>query len=61
MNKLGIIIPLYNSDFLLDQCLNSVININMKKEEYEIIIVDDGSTDGSYELINQYVNTKGNH
>ena len=41
MNKLGIIIPLYNSHFLLDQCLNSVININMKKEEYEIILVDD--------------------
>ena len=55
MNKLGIIIPLYNSHFLLDQCLNSVININMKKEEYEIILVDDCSDNQYINLYKSYV------
>ncbi|KZX16044.1 putative glycosyltransferase EpsJ [Methanobrevibacter cuticularis] len=50
--KISIIIPVYNSDKYLKECLNSVINQTLK--EIEIICVNDGSTDKSLEILNQY-------
>ena len=43
--KFSILIPVYNVEKYLEQCLNSVINQTFK--DYEVIIVDDGSTDNS--------------
>ena len=43
--KVSIVIPTYNYEQFLIECLNSVIECSMKN--YEIIIVDDSSTDGS--------------
>ena len=51
--KFSIIIPCYNSEKTLNQSLTSICNIP-KKYEYEIIIVDDGSTDRSTEIISKY-------
>ncbi|MBX7546405.1 glycosyltransferase family 2 protein, partial [Helicobacter turcicus] len=42
MQKIGIIIPIYNTQDYLEQCLNSVINQTYKN--LEIILVNDGST-----------------
>ena len=50
--KISVIIPVYNSYKYLNRCLNSVLNQDLK--EIEIICVDDGSTDASLELLNQY-------
>ena len=47
---LSIIIPVYNGALLLNRCLDSVFNQNTKYS-YEVIFVDDGSTDNSVELI----------
>jgi glycosyltransferase involved in cell wall biosynthesis len=49
---LSIIIPVYNSEKYLKVCLDSVKNIDL--EEYELIIIDDGSSDSSRELINNF-------
>lgn len=46
--KFSIIIPNYNYSFWLDKCLNSVLNQTYKN--YEIIFVDDMSTDNSIEI-----------
>lgn len=50
--ELSIIVPIYNVESYLSECLTSLYNIkNIKKE---IILVNDGSTDGSLRIIKQF-------
>ena len=51
--KLSIIVPVYNTSEFLASCLDSVIYPNL--EDYEVIIVNDGSTDNSPEIAREYV------
>lgn len=54
MNELiSIIIPVYNVDFYLEKCLDSVINQTYTK--LEIIVIDDGSTDNSYKILKKLI------
>lgn len=53
--KLSIIIPAYNVAPYLRKCLDSCLEQNIEKEEYEIIVVNDGSTDNSLDIIKDYV------
>ncbi len=48
----SVIIPVYNAEKYLPDCLNSVRAQTLK--EIEIICVDDGSTDGSADLLKEY-------
>ena len=50
---LSVIIPVYNREKLIARCLESVVHQTF--ENYEIIIVDDGSTDGSVDIVKQYM------
>lgn len=52
MNKVSIILPIYNVSQYLRECLDSVVRQTMK--EIEIICVNDGSTDDSLDIINEY-------
>lgn len=54
MLKLSIIVPVYNVSKYLAKCLDSLICQDLKSEEYEIIVVNDGSTDNSEEISRQY-------
>ncbi len=47
MLKYSIIVPAYNVASFLDDCLYSLINLEYEKSKYEIIIVNDGSTDST--------------
>ena len=50
--KVSVIIPVYNTEEYLRECMDSVINQTLK--EIEIICVDDGSTDGSLSILKEY-------
>lgn len=46
---LSIIIPVYNVEDYIATCLQSLVLQGFEKEEYEILCIDDGSTDKSVE------------
>lgn len=46
--KLSIILPIYNVEAYLEECVNSILMQSYR--DYEIILVNDGSTDGSPKL-----------
>ena len=50
--KVSVIIPVYNAEKYLRQCLDSIVNQTLK--DIEIICVNDGSTDNSLDILNQY-------
>lgn len=51
---LSIIIPVYNAENYLEECLDSCLTQNLPSEEYEIICVNDGSTDSSGEILRRF-------
>lgn len=53
--KISIIIPVYNVRRYLKECLDSIVNQTLK--DIEIICIDDGSTDNSWELLSNYSET----
>lgn len=52
----SIIIPLYNCSEYIEECLNSVLN--QKFKDIEVIVVDDGSTDNSASIVDNYKNVR---
>lgn len=50
--KISVIIPVYNSSTYLRKCLDSVVNQTLK--DIEIIVINDGSTDDSKNIIEEY-------
>lgn len=52
MIKVSVIVPIYNGEKYLEECLDSICNQTLT--EIEIICVDDGSTDKSYEILEEY-------
>lgn len=52
MVKVSVILPVYNEEAYLRQCLDSICNQTLK--EIEIICIDDGSTDRSFSILQDY-------
>lgn len=53
--KVSVIIPVYNTEEYIGETLNSIINQTLK--DIEIIVINDGSTDNSLQIINEYAKT----
>lgn len=51
-NLISVVVPVYNAQLYLPECLDSIINQSYK--HLEIILVNDGSTDDSLDICNQY-------
>ena len=56
--KFSVLIPVYNTEKYLEECLQSVLN--QTYQEFEIVIVDDGSTDNSSVICDKYQNSNPN-
>ena len=52
MPKVSVIIPVYNVEKYLRECLDSVVNQTLK--DIQIILIDDGSTDSSLGICKEY-------
>ena len=50
--KVSIIVPVYNVEQYLDKCINSILNQTFR--DFELILVDDGSTDNSGDICDKY-------
>lgn len=50
--KVSVIIPVYNTEEYIGETLNSIINQTLK--DIEIIVINDGSTDNSLQIVNEY-------
>lgn len=50
--KLSIIVPIYNTEKYLNQCIESIVN--QEYQDFTLILVDDGSTDSSGKLCDQW-------
>ena len=51
MLRLSIIVPFYNVEKYIEQCIRSLYNQDIPQEEYEVICVDDCSPDGSRAIV----------
>lgn len=49
------IIPLYNTEHYVLRCLHSIVNQQLWPSDYEVLVVDDGSTDGSRAIVEAFV------
>lgn len=52
MPKFSIIIPVFNVEVYLNQCLDSIVNQSFS--DFEVICINDGSTDNSLDILNNY-------
>ena len=52
--KISVIVAVYNTEKYVERCLNSLLNQTYKN--IEIIVVEDGSTDNSKEVLKKYSN-----
>ena len=50
--KVSVILPVYNVEKCLKQCLDTIVGQTLK--EIEILCVDDGSTDDSVQILKEY-------
>jgi len=53
--KISVVIPMYNSEDTIVSTLNSIKNQTAFDQILEVIVVNDGSTDNSLDLVNQYI------
>ncbi len=56
--EVSIIIPCYNGMRTVTECLRSLLSLDPQSPSHEIIVVDNGSTDGSVEVIKAFKQVK---
>ena len=57
---ISVIVPVYNVERYLSTCIESILDQGLGEEEYEIILINDGSKDSSLEICNHYAKIHSN-
>ena len=57
---LSLIIPVYNAERYIGQCLDSLLNQDLSAQDYEIVCVNDGSKDNSLSVLEGYAKAHAN-
>ena len=52
--QFSVIIPVYNGEGTIAECLEALASQDMPRREFEVIVVDDGSTDGTAAIVKQF-------
>lgn len=52
--EVSIIVPVYNVEKYLRDCVESLVNQTIDKSKMEILLINDGSTDSSLEICREY-------
>ncbi|MFA5175675.1 MAG: glycosyltransferase family 2 protein [Candidatus Nanoarchaeia archaeon] len=52
--KVSIILPTYNNEKTIDECLKNIFEQNFSKKDFEVLIIDGGSTDKTLEIVKKY-------
>jgi glycosyltransferase involved in cell wall biosynthesis len=55
-SKISVIVPTYNRAHIITMCLDSLVVQNYPKENYEIIVVNNNSSDNTKEIVRKYIN-----
>src|SRR3989338_8315260 len=56
--EFSIVVPFYNKEKSIDACIQSLLTQEYPAERYEIICVNNNSTDNSFSLVNKYPSVK---
>lgn len=51
IEKISIIVPVYNEEKKIFDCFNSLVNLDYPKSDFEIVFVNDGSSDNTFEIL----------
>ena len=57
---ISVIIPLFNGEKYIAECISSCLKQDIGRDKYEIIVVDDGSTDGGVSIVKEFAKTYEN-
>ena len=58
--NISVIVPVYNVEEYLSTCLDSLLDQGLSEQEYEIILINDGSKDCSLDICNRYAKAHSN-
>ena len=53
--KISVVIPVFNKEKFLGRCMRSIFSQSICADDYEVIVVDDGSTDRSVTVLQRYM------
>ena len=56
--KISVIVPFYRDRRYIRDCINALISQNYPQQNYEIIMIDNNSKDGSAEIVKKYPQVK---
>jgi glycosyltransferase involved in cell wall biosynthesis len=56
--EVSVIVPVYNEEKVIYQCLDALVNQDFPKNKYEIIVVNDGSTDNTAAVVEKFTSAR---